>query len=265
MIFRLKRISKHLSFLLRAGIIVFVVFCGLIRSIYGRNGKMKKKIGKMNEAAWVMGIILCNLGVALDIKADFGVSMIAAPAVIIQKWLSGFFGWFTNGMSEYLVQAIILIILCIAVRRFRIKYVLSFGAAVISGAVLDLWLTILGGNGAWDALWVRIVLFAVGAVTTAFAIALFFRTNLPIQIYELFVVELADRYSLNKNKVKLFFDIIMFALSCVLSLVLTGGFNGFGIGTVIITFINAPLIAFFGRILDRFFEFDSVFSKKEKN
>ncbi len=224
---------------------------------------MKKKITKMNEAAWILGILICTLGVALCIKADFGVSMIAAPAVILQVWLVKFLPWFTNGMSEYAVQGIVLIIMCIIVRRFKLRYLLSFGTAILAGLALDMWLAILGGNGAYDAMWLRILLFVVGELTTSVAVAFYFRTTLPIQVHELTVCEIADRYSLNKNKVKMIFDIVMFALSCAMALILTGGFNGFGIGTVIITLVNAPLIAFSGKILDKLFEFDSLFTPKK--
>ena len=53
--------------------------------------KERKRIGKMNEIAWVLGIVLCALGVALCTKADFGLSMIAAPAYIIHVGMSRFF------------------------------------------------------------------------------------------------------------------------------------------------------------------------------
>ena len=75
------------------------------------------------------------------------------------------------------------------------------------------------------------------------------------------VREIADRFGLDINRVKLCNDIVMLILSAVLAFVLTGGFNGFGIGTILITFINAPLIAFFGRLLDRFFTFEPRFPK----
>lgn len=224
---------------------------------------MKKKIRKMNESAWILGILICTLGVALCIKADFGVSMIAAPAVILQMWLGKIFPWFTNGMSEYAVQGIVLIIMCIIIRRFKLRYLLSFGTAILAGLALDMWLTILGGNGAYETLWLRILVFVLGELTTSVAVAFYFRTTLPIQVHELAVCEIADRYGFNKNKVKMVFDIVMFVLSCAMALILTGGFNGFGIGTVIITFVNAPLIAFCGRILDKFFVFDSLFTSKK--
>jgi len=218
----------------------------------------------MNEMAWVIGIVVCTLGVCLCTKANLGLSMIAAPPYILHVWLRDTFPWFTQGTSEYVWQGIIMTVMCIAVGRFRLRYLLSFGTAVIAGLSLDFWFFVFGGNGAYEAMWLRITMLLLGASLSALAIAFIFRTTLPAQIHELAVCEIAERFSIDKNKVKLVNDIFMFVLSAVLSFVLTGGFGGFGIGTIVITVINAPLIALFGKIIDRFFVFDSRFPALSK-
>lgn len=45
-----------------------------------------------------------------------------------------------------------------------------------------------------------------------------FRTYMPLQVHELFVAELSDRYSLKINRVKLVFDLSFLVLSVVLAL-----------------------------------------------
>ena len=69
---------------------------------------------------------------------------------------------------------------------------------------------------------------------------------------------------MNINRVKLGNDIVMLLLSAALAFVLTGGFHGFGPGTILITFVNAPLIAFFGKWIDRWFSFEPRFPKLTK-
>lgn len=226
-----------------------------------RQNAAAKKIGKMNEAAWVIGIFACSLGVCLCTKADFGLSMIAAPPYILHYALRGIFPWFTQGRAEYVWQAVLLLGMCLAVRRFRWRYLLSFAAAFIAGKSIDLWFLILGGNGEYESMPVRILAFAAGELITSVAIAFVFRTTWPVQIYELLVREIADRYSLDVNRVKMVNDIALFVLSAALSFLLTGGFHGFGVGTVLITAVNAPLIALCGKVLDRWFAFDSRFLK----
>lgn len=221
-----------------------------------------KKIRHMNECAWILGILLCGLGVVLCTKASFGLSMVAAPPYIIHVFFEKFLPWYSQGTSEYLFQGLIMLVMCIVIRRFKLRYLLSFGTAVISGLVIDMWLWVFGGGGVYPSLVSRIVAFCIGELLIALAVAFFFRTNMPIQVYELAVCEIADKFGLDKDKTKLWNDIIMFVLSFGLSLILTGGFTGVGIGTVIITLVNAPLIGVFGKILDKIFEFDSLFVKK---
>ena len=223
-----------------------------------------KKISRMNEAAWVIGIVGCALGVCLCTKADFGLSMIAAPPYIFHLALRDRLPWYTQGTSEYLWQGVLLLVMCVATGRFRWKYLLSFVTAVISGLCIDFWFLLLGGNGPYESLWLRIAAFVFGAGFTSLAIAFVFRTSWPIAIYELLVREVAGRFGLNINRVKLANDVVMLLLSAVLAFALTGGFHGFGPGTILITFINAPLIAFFGRLIDRRFTFEPRFPKLTK-
>lgn len=222
-----------------------------------------KKIHKMNEVAWVLGIVFCALGVALVTKADFGLSMIAAPAYILHVGLVKVFSWYSQGTSEYFFQAALLLMLCLIVRRFRLKYLLSFVTAMLFGFLLDGWFFVLGGNGAYSLLIARILSFIVGEIFTGFAIAFFFRTNLPLQIYELVVTEISDRFRLPQNKVKQVYDGVSLLLSLLLAWLVNHSFAGIGIGTIILTIINAPVIAISGKILDRFFTFEPLILKEK--
>ena len=222
---------------------------------------MYRKIGKMNELAWVIGIVVCSLGVCLCTKADFGLSMIAAPPYILHVALRDLFPWFSQGTAEYVWQGVLLILMCLAVGRFRWRYLLSFGTAVLAGLTIDFWFLLLGGNAPYETLPARIAAFVLGVVLTAVAIAFVFRTSLPIQIYELLVREIANRFGFDVHHVKMVNDIAMFVLSAVMSYFLTGGWNGFGIGTILITLVNAPMIALLSVRIDRFFSFEPRFPK----
>ena len=49
---------------------------------------------KMNEAAWLLGIIFCALGVCLLTKAGFGLSMVSAAAYILHLKVVQFLPFF---------------------------------------------------------------------------------------------------------------------------------------------------------------------------
>lgn len=220
-----------------------------------------KKLQKMNEAAWLFGVLLCAFGVALATKANLGLSMIAAPPYIIHIFMENFFPWYSQGTSEYIWQGVLLLAMCIIVRRFRVKYLLTFVCAVIFGLAVDGFLWLLGGSAVYATLAARIIAFIVSEIITAVAIACYFRTDLPLPVYELVVSEIAKCYSLNMNKVKQANDLIMLALSLILAFVLNRSFAGIGIGTIIITLVNASLIALAGKILDTYCDFSPRFPR----
>lgn len=222
----------------------------------------KKKVGGGAEAAWVLGVLLCSLGVCLSAKSGFGVSMVVAPAYVLFNRLHAVLPFLTFGAAEYLLQGVLLVALCVAVRRFRVRYLLSFGTAVCYGLALDLWRQLFGDN-VCALLWQRCLCCAAGAVITAFAIALFLRTYLPQQVYELFVKELTERYSLRLGRVKWIYDIASLLTAILLMLLLFGSFSTdmIGIGTLLLTVINTPLISLWGKVLDRFFRFTPSFPR----
>lgn len=213
---------------------------------------------KMNEAAWLLGIIFCALGVCLLTKAGFGLSMVSAAAYILHLKVVQFLPFFSQGMSEYVFQAVLLLILCLAIQRFNWRYLLSFASAVIFGFVLDGWYLIFGSNAVYTVFWVRVLSFVLGELFTAIAIAFFFRTGWPLEIYKLFCTELARRYGWNMNRVKQYYDIAMLTLSVLLALILNHNLQGLGAATVIITVVNAPLITLFGKLLDKLFAFEPL-------
>ena len=55
------------------------------------------------ELACVFGIVFVAWGVVLMEKADFGVSMVVAPAHLLYRWLSPVWSFVTFGMAEYLL------------------------------------------------------------------------------------------------------------------------------------------------------------------
>lgn len=234
-----------------------------------------KKISKSSELLWLFGIVFVALGVSICSKADLGVSMIAAPAFVTAEWIGKYLPWFTVGVTEYVIQGLMLIVLCIAVRRFNRRYVLSFAVAVIYGYVLDLFLWLFSGI-TFDTVALRWIMLIVGDVITAFGVACFFRTYMPLQVYELFVSEVSDRFNFAIGKVKSAFDMTLLGVSIVLAVVLFGdvtsfdwstigysAFHSIGLGTLVTTVINSPIIVLMGKLIDRIFDPAPRFAKLE--
>ena len=234
------------------------------------------KIKKSSELLWVFGIVFVALGVSICSKADLGVSMIAAPAFVLYEAIAPIWSGFSVGMTEYIIQGLMLILLCLVVRRFDWRYLLAFAVAVLYGYTLNFFLWLLGGVS-FDEIWLRWVMLIVGDIVTAFGVACFFRTYMPLQVYELFVAEVASRFRLNIHRVKLCFDMTLLALSVLLAVTLFGdvatfnwstigytSFHSIGLGTILTTLINSPIIALMSKVIDRVFDPTPLFPALER-
>ena len=225
-----------------------------------------KKIKKASELLWLFGIIFVALGVSVCSKADLGVSMIAAPAFVIYESVAPLWSGFSVGMVEYLVQGALLIVMCFVVRKFDWRYLLGFGVAVLYGYALNFFLWVLSDLQV-RSVFGRWLLLLAGDTCTAFGVACFFHTYMPLQVFELFVTETTNRFGLNIHKVKWTFDMALLAVSITLALNLFGdvktfnwstigytSFHSIGLGTLVTTAINSPIISFMDKLISRIFE-----------
>lgn len=224
---------------------------------------MKKKIF-YTELSYVFGLVIMAFAAAFTAKADFGMSMVVAPAYIIHLKVSEFLPWFTFGVAEYFFQGFLVALTVIIMRRFRLSYLFSFVTAVIYGTLLDMAINVLsllpdGGTG------LRILWYIIGTVCCSFAVSLFFHTYISPEAYELIVKEISDRYGININKVKTFYDCLSTVVAIILSFVFFGFgvFKGVGIGTVLCAFINGFLIGRFSAVLEKKFEFRNRFNAEK--
>ena len=154
-----------------------------------------KKLQKSAELLWVFGIVFVALGVAICSKADLGVSMVAAPAFVVFDAIKPLWSGFSVGMTEYIIQGLLLILLCLIIRKFNWRYLIAFAVAVIYGYVLNFFLWLLN-SVSFNAIWLRWVMLIVGDIVTAFGVACFFKTYMPLQVYELFVAETSKKFNI---------------------------------------------------------------------
>ena len=216
---------------------------------------MKKKSVLYTEAAYVLGIIILALGTALMEKANFGMSMVVAPAYLLHLKLVSSLPFFSFGMAEYMLQGVILVLLALVMKRFRRAYLFSFATAVIYGFTLDAMLALaapLPASGfALRALW-----YVLGMLVCSLGVALLFKTYLPPEAYELFVKEIAEKTGKPIPKVKTAYDCI----SCLIAVMMSfaffglGRFEGVKLGTILCALINGTIIGGISAWIDRTFD-----------
>ena len=221
---------------------------------------MKKRVF-YTEISYVLGLVIMAFAAAFTEKADFGMSMVVAPAYILHLKLSQFWPWFTFGVSEYFFQGMLVLVTALIMRKLKLSYLLSFVTAVLYGTLLDIAMKIIAPLPDADFA-IRILWYILGAVFCSFAVSLFFHTYFAPEAYELIVKELSAKTKININKVKTGFD----CFSVVLGIILSFSFFGFGtfygvkLGTIICALINGFLIGRFSKLLEHFFEFRNILS-----
>ena len=215
-----------------------------------------KKRTLYTEWAYVLGMVGLSLSVALMTRADFGVSMVVAPAYLLYRKLNPLFSFFTFGMAEYTLQAVLLLFTILAVKKFRPYFLFSFVTAVLYGFLLDGWMAVTAGLPA-DTLVLRGAWYGLGLVLGAMSIACFFKTYIAPEVYELLVKELSEKLDRPTHRVKTVYDCVSCAAAIIMSFAFfgLGRFEGVKWGTVVCALVNGWLIGRFTALYERCFAF----------
>lgn len=224
---------------------------------------MKEKRIFYCELAYFAGLIILALGTAFMERADFGMSMVVAPAYLIHLKVSQFLPFFSFGMSEYLFQAVLLCLLSVVMRKVKKSYLLSFATAFLYGVVLDLVIAVVAFLPC-SGMACRILFFLIGLLTCSVGVSLFFFTYFPPEAYELAVKEFSQKFNMSIGKTKTIYDCCSCGLGIVLSLCFFGTFVGVKAGTLVCTVVNGWLIGKISRKLEETFVFQDALALRQK-
>lgn len=212
-----------------------------------------KKSKYSDELIYMSGAVILSLATAMLTAADFGLSVIVSPAYLVSLKIP----FLTFGQAEYIVQGILFVIFCIAMRKVRLLYFGAFLSGVIYGVLLDLWrLLIPHFNPDVYApgtlpLPLRIVYFIIGFFINALGAVLYFKNKYYPQVYEFFVKGVSEKYQIELSRFKLRFDLAFLALTLILSFGLFHELRGIGVGTILMACLNGPLIGVYGRWFEK--------------
>lgn len=208
-----------------------------------------KKHTFYTEFAYLLGVLVLALGTSLMVYGDFGISMVVAPAYVLHAKLSAYWPFFTFGMAEYALQALILAVMLIVFRKRKWTWLLSFVTTVLYGLILD------GGSYLTtllpQSLALRIGLYLVGVLLCTAAIALLFHAYFPPAAYELLVKVLSERFGWKLHTVKTLYDCASCLTAVGMSFLLLGKLEGVGIGTVLCALFYGLLIRLWSRLMEK--------------
>ena len=224
--------------------------------------KEKRRITISSELVYLLAIVLLSLSVAMLTTAGFGISMIVAPAYLLSLKVD----FLSFGQAEYAIQAVLLIVLCLIIRKFKPIYLTSFLTCLLYGLALDLWQMIPFFNVSLTPsdgleLWVRILLFVFGLPLTGFSVALFFKTYFYPQVYDFATKCITVRYHFKMLIVKTSVDFTMLGAALIMTFCFFGELKGIGWGTLVMAVLNGTIISLFSKALDHFFVFEPSFKR----
>ncbi len=222
---------------------------------------MKRQKIFYTELSYLLGLLTLAIGTAFMEKADFGMSMVVAPAYLLHLKLSETFPWFSFGMAEYCLQAVLLLITALVLKRWKMSYLLSFLTAVFYGFLLDGCIFALRGLPV--ALPFRVFHFVFGMVVCSLGVALLFHTYIAPEAYELLVKEVSAHLGKEISVVKTVYDCVSCAVAIVLSFLFFGfgHFEGVKAGTIFCALINGALIGWICKQLEKHFQFRDALRK----
>lgn len=217
-----------------------------------------------NELAYIVGMVAVAFGVAFMEKANFGVSMVVAPAYLLYLKLSPMYPFFTFGMAEYTLQFVLLVIMVVILRKFRLSYLFSFVTAVVYGFTLDFCMWAVKNLDA-QPVWARLAMLVGGMVLCAIGISFFFHSYISPEVYELFVKEVSSHIGMDINRFKTIYDCSSCAISIAMSFAFFGmwHFEGVKLGTVFCALVNGSMIGAVSRFLEKRFEFKDCFKLRK--
>ena len=175
---------------------------------------------------YIAGIILVSLGIVLCVKCELGVSPISSVPYVLGYVTPLTFGTLTmlfhfcNSMIQYVLEK----------KLVNIKVLLQVPVALLFGIIIDFFKSMMSFNV--ENLMFKILLMIMSIVFTALGMHLMLSMQLVQNPPDGTVNILAGLLNKIIGTVKIFYDILMVAISVILGFIFLHGLKGFGIATI---------------------------------
>lgn len=194
---------------------------------------------------FILGIIINSFGIAFITKSDLGTSQISSVPYVLSLEFSDY----TFGMTTFIFNILFIIIQVIILRRdFHPIQFLQVFANILFSFFIDVsmnWLSFFQP----ESFIIKLISLFIGCMILALGICIEVAPNVIVVPGEGVVRALALAIAIKKPKVKfgtikIYFDITLIILACILSFIFFGELNGVGIGTIISALVVGKFINF---------------------
>lgn len=194
---------------------------------------------------FILGIIINSFGIAFITKSDLGTSQISSVPYVLSLEFSDY----TFGTTTFIFNILFIIIQVIILRRdFHPIQFLQVFANILFSFFIDVsmnWLSFFQP----ESFIIKLISLFIGCMILALGICIEVAPNVIVVPGEGVVRALALAIAIKKPKVKfgtikIYFDITLIILACILSFIFFGELNGVGIGTIISALVVGKFINF---------------------
>lgn len=201
---------------------------------------------------FVLGIFINSFGIAFITKSTLGTSQISSIPYV----LSLAFPAYTFGMTTFIFNIIFIIVQILLLRRdFHPIQFLQVFANIIFSFFIDVsmnWLAFFQP----ETFIVKFISLIIGCMILAFGICIEVAPNVIVVPGEGIVRAIALVIAIKHPKIKfgtikIYFDVSLIAIACILSFIYFGELNGIGLGTI----VSALVVGKFINLMNSHFKF----------
>jgi len=181
---------------------------------------------------YLFGSVNLSLGIALSIYSDIGAGAFDAMNFALANLLN-----ISVGSAMYI--AIFSLFAFTMILKPDKKYVVGFLLTLITGFLVDRWLSVLPLP---DHFYLQVVYFVLALFFLPYGIAFMIRSKMPLSPMDTLMLILVDKFNQSISKMKTTLEGTFVVLALLFGFLGKIGTGSISIGTIIITFSIGPLI-----------------------
>lgn len=210
------------------------------------------KVISLRYFYFFLGIIINSFGIAFITKSNLGTSQISSIPYIFSLEYTDF----SFGLTTFIFNIIFILIEIALLRRdFEPIQFLQIVANIIFSFFIDISMNLLSAFEP-ETIIIKLILLFIGCFILAIGISIEVAPNVIVVPGEGVVRALALAIAIKKPKVKfgtikIYFDVTLIIIACILSFIFFGELNGIGLGTI----VSALIVGRFINLVNRHFKF----------
>lgn len=210
------------------------------------------KVISLRYFYFFLGIIINSFGIAFITKSNLGTSQISSIPYIFSLEYTNF----SFGLTTFIFNIIFILIEIALLRRdFEPIQFLQIVANIIFSFFIDVSMNLLSAFEP-ETIIVKLISLFIGCFILAIGISIEVAPNVIVVPGEGVVRALALAIAIKKPKVKfgtikIYFDVTLIIIACILSFIFFDELNGIGLGTI----VSALIVGRFINLVNRHFKF----------